>query len=63
MMCWYTNNTKKILDNKGNTSYAKIEQKLRKTDGFMAWVHAMCCIDYLPENNDMPDIDLTAFIY
>ena len=28
MMCWYTNNTKKIIDPKGNTYYAKIEPRI-----------------------------------
>ena len=63
MMCWYTNNAKKILDSKGNTSYGKIDPKLRKTDGFMAWVHSMCCLDFLPEVSDMPDIRLGAYTY
>ncbi len=63
MMCWYTNNTKKILDSKGNTSYGKIEQKLRKTDGFMAWAHSMCCLDFLPEVTQMPDISLAPIVF
>ena len=63
MMCWYTNNTKKILDSKGNTSYGKIEKKLRKTDGFMAFAHSMCCLDYLPESNEMPDIPMTTVVF
>ena len=62
MMCWYTNNTKTI-NNSGNITYGKIEPKLRKTDGFMAFVHAMCCIDYLPEGGDMPDIQIGTFTY
>lgn len=63
MMCWYTNNSKKILDSKGNTSFGKIEPKLRKTDGFMAWVASMCCLDVLPEENTFPDINLNVAIY
>ena len=63
MMCWYTNNSKKILDNKGNTSYGKIEPKTRKTDGFMAWVASMCCIDVLPEITDFPNINLNVTTY
>lgn len=63
MMAWYTNNSKKILDSKGNISFGKIEPKLRKTDGFMAWVHAMCCLDFLPEVNDFPDINLNIAIF
>lgn len=41
MMRWYTNNVKVILDSKGNKTYEKIEPKTRKTDGFMALVHAL----------------------
>lgn len=37
IMNWYTNNTKKILNN-GNMTYGKIEEHYRKTDGFMALV-------------------------
>lgn len=63
MMCWYTNNSKKILDSKGNTAYGKIEPKLRKTDGFMAWVASMCCIDVLPEITDFPSVDLSVAVF
>ena len=63
MLCWYTNNTKKILDSKGNISYGKIEPRYRKTDGFMAFVHAMCCLDFLPEINDMPAIDMSVAVF
>ena len=62
MMCWYTNNSKTINTN-GNITYGKIEPKLRKTDGFMALVHAMCCVDYLPEVTDLPDIQLGTFVF
>lgn len=63
MMCWYTNNSKKILDSKGNTAYGKIEPKFRKTDGFMAWAASMCCLDFLPEENCFPDISLSVATY
>lgn len=63
MMCWYTNNAKVILNNDGNMTYGKIDARLRKTDGFMAMVHALCCVDSLPDVEDLPDIDLGAFIY
>ena len=62
MMCWYTNNTKTI-NRDGNITYGKIEPKLRKTDGFMAFVHAMCCIDSLPEIQDLPSINIGTFTY
>lgn len=41
MMRWYTNNTYKKPDGKGNISYEKVEPKLRKTDGFHAFLHAL----------------------
>lgn len=41
MMNWYTWNTYKHRDGKGNMTYEKIEPKLRKTDGFMALLHAL----------------------
>lgn len=40
-MNWYTNNTFKKKDLKGNIEYLKIEPKTRKTDGFHALLHAM----------------------
>ena len=63
MMCWYVNNAKQIIESNGNITYGKIEPKLRKTDGFMAFVHAMCCVEYLPDGADLPDIELGAFVY
>ena len=41
MMRWYTNNTYVKRDGKGNITYEKIEPKLRKTDGFFAFLHAL----------------------
>ncbi|WP_235674885.1 terminase TerL endonuclease subunit [Bacillus mycoides] len=41
MMRWYTNNVYVDKDAKGNISYEKIEPYLRKTDGFMAMIHAL----------------------
>ena len=63
MMCWYANNTKKMLDAKGNISYGKIEPNLRKTDGFQAYVHAICCIGYLPEDNAFPETGFAVMSY
>lgn len=40
MMRWYTNNTFKDRDARGNIEYSKIEPKLRKTDGFFAFLNA-----------------------
>lgn len=41
LMRWYTNNTGVSTDKYGNKSYIKIEPKLRKNDGFMAFTCAM----------------------
>ncbi|AGK95399.1 terminase TerL endonuclease subunit [Clostridium pasteurianum] len=42
LMRWYTNNTCKKIEAHDNMSYGKIEPKSRKTDGFMAFIAAMC---------------------
>lgn len=49
IMRWYTNNVSLSQDKYGNYSYGKIEPKLRKTDGFMAFVVAMFSSDLLKE--------------
>lgn len=41
MMSWYANNIEVITDKKGNRTYEKIEPIKRKTDGFMALIHAL----------------------
>ena len=63
MMCWYTNNTKQLVDPKGNISYGKINRRVRKTDGFMAFVHAMVCADALPETVELPTIEIGVSIF
>lgn len=49
IMRWYTNNTCVVTDKYGNKQYGKIEAKLRKNDGFMAFDAAMFCKDELEE--------------
>lgn len=49
IMRWYTNNTKVSTDKYGNKMYGKIEPKLRKNDGFMAFVAAMFSKDEIKE--------------
>ena len=49
IMRWYTNNTEVTTDKYGNKQYTKIEPKLRKNDGFMAFVAAMYSKDLLKE--------------
>ena len=62
MLCWYENNTKQVRMS-GNITFDKIEPALRKTDGFIALVHAMCVADELPDAQDMPNIDLGVYTY
>lgn len=52
MMRWYTNNAKLEPAPNNNFKYGKIEPKSRKTDGFMAFVHAMTVEDELPEETE-----------
>jgi len=49
IMRWYTNNTCVTTDKYGNKTFGKIEPKLRKNDGFMAFVAAMFSSDLLEE--------------
>ncbi|MFR5470591.1 MAG: terminase TerL endonuclease subunit [Romboutsia sp.] len=52
LMRWFTNNTKLTDKNLGNYVYDKIEPKSRKTDGFMAFVHAMIAAQDTLEDED-----------
>lgn len=49
IMRWYTRNTDVTKDKYGNMSFGKIEPKLRKNDGFMAFVAAMFSKDLIEE--------------
>lgn len=49
IMRWYTNNTDVSADKYGNKQFGKIEPKLRKNDGFMAFAAAMFSKDLLKE--------------
>lgn len=50
MMRWYTNNVYVDTDKKENKSYKKIEPKLRKTDGFFAFIHALSKDEDIPQS-------------
>ena len=52
LMRWFTNNTKLTDKNLGNYVYDKIEPKSRKTDGFMAFVHAMIAAQEILEDEE-----------
>lgn len=49
IMRWYTNNTEVTMDKYGNKQFGKIEPKLRKNDGFMAFIAAMFSKELLKE--------------
>ncbi len=63
VMRWFTNNTKKLMDAKGNITYGKIEPRYRKTDGFMAFVNTVVLLDELPEEIDYGSINFDVFSY
>ena len=63
IMRWYTNNTKKQMDAKGNITYGKIEPNYRKTDGFMEFACTMTIIEELPEEIDYSGIDFDVHSY
>ena len=48
-MRWFTNNTCVTINKYGNKAYGKVEPKLRKNDGFMAFVVAMSAEALLDE--------------
>ena len=64
-MRWYTNNTCLHLEKYENYTFAKIEPKSRKTDGFMAFVAAMCTgVDDLPDSAEIYDYyDFEVYTY
>lgn len=64
LMRWYTNNTSMITSQAGNTTYGKIEPKSRKTDGFKAFVTAMCGSVDLEDSGEVVEInDLSFGVY
>lgn len=63
IMRWYTNNTKKIMDNKGNITYGKIEPNYRKTDGFMEFANSMTILEEIPEEIEYDEIDFGVYSY
>lgn len=50
LMRWYVNNTKLVRAPNNNFKYEKIEPSSRKTDGFMAFVHAFTLEEEIPEH-------------
>ena len=64
LMRWYTNNTCMITSKAGNITYGKIEPKSRKTDGFKAFVAAMCAGgNDLPDSGEIIDFNFGVYTY
>lgn len=65
LMRWYTNNSCMITSQAGNITYGKIEPKSRKTDGFKAFVAAMCAggVDLEDSGEEMELDDLSLGVY
>lgn len=66
LMRWYTNNTCMITSQAGNITYGKIEPKSRKTDGFKAFIAAMCGSTDLEDSGErisIEDLDLGVYTY
>lgn len=61
IMRWYVNNTKKIMDNKGNIIYGKIEPNYRKTDGFMEFVNTIVILEEIPDELDYGNISFDVY--
>ena len=57
LMRWFTGNVKLEVAPNNNYKYGKIEEKSRKTDGFMAFVHAMCDEMEIPEDYEIEFLD------
>lgn len=63
LMRWYTNNACIATTKDGNMTYEKIEPKSRKTDGFMAFVAAMCISEDLTDCDEDVDFDFSVYSY
>lgn len=63
LMRWYTNNAYQAQTRDGNITFEKIEPRSRKTDGFMALVHALCVADTLKEEAEDSEYDFNIYSY
>lgn len=63
LMRWYTHNVCMVTSNAGNITYGKIEAKSRKTDGFMAFVAAMCASEGLEDSGQNQFFNLDVYTY
>ena len=64
LMRWYTNNTCLKAEKYDNYTFGKIEPKSRKTDGFMAFIAAMCAGGTeLEDSGEEVDFDFEVHSY
>lgn len=63
LMRWYTNNSCMITSQAGNVTYGKIEPKSRKTDGFKAFISAMCASGNLEDSGQTENVDFEVYTY
>lgn len=61
LMRWYVNNTKLVRAPNNNFKYEKIEPSSRKTDGFMAFVHAFTLEEDIPEHAALKTLPTLVF--
>ena len=61
LMRWYVNNTKLVRAPNNNFKYEKIEPSSRKTDGFMAFVHAFTLEEEIPEHTELRVLPTLVF--
>ena len=61
LMRWYVNNTKLVRAPNNNFKYEKIEPSSRKTDGFMAFVHAFTLEEEIPEHTTIQTLPTLVF--
>lgn len=63
LMRWATNNAKLVPAPNDNFTYGKIEPHSRKTDPFMALVHAFVVADKLPEQSEVVAVDFAPMFF
>ena len=61
LMRWYINNACMISMSDGNQCYGKIEEKSRKTDGFMAFVAALIGADDLEDGGEKDEDEIIVW--
>jgi len=57
LMNWFINNAYRVQDRDGNIIFQKKEAKSRKTDGFFAFVHAVCASENLEDCGEADEFE------